>query len=213
MTADSQTTDTTTHRRRRWLWPVLGAVVGVLLGLVALYVFRPHVYSGVVLQSSDPAPSMDELVYTDGEQVDIAALQGDVVFVYFGYTYCPDVCPLTMATVAQAIRGLDEEDALRVETLMVTVDPERDTPEALDEYLGNFGDRFRGVWGEEEDVRSVATRYGVTFAYEDEEEDGGYLVTHTASLLTVDPEGALRIIYPFGVSAEELTSDLEELLG
>lgn len=212
MTIETQTQEQPARPRRKWLWPVLGAAIGIALGIAVLSMFRPHVYSGVVLQSSEPAPPMGSLVYTDGEPVDMAALQGNVVFVYFGYTYCPDVCPLTLGTVDNALSELGD-DATRVKTIMVTVDPERDTPEALESYLANFNEGFRGVLGEEPEIRSVATRYGVTFENEEEGEDGSYLVNHTASLLTIDPEGALRVIYPFGVSAEDLAADLRELLG
>ena len=191
---------------------MMGAVIGVLLGVAVLSVFRPHVYSGVVLQSSEPAPLMDGLTYTDGQPVDIAALQGNVVFVYFGYTYCPDVCPLTLGTVDDALDDLGD-DADRVKTIMVTVDPERDTPAVLESYLAAFNEGFRGVVGAEPDIRSVATQYGVTYQYDEEAADGSYAVNHTASLLTIDPDGALRVVYPFGVTAEELTADLEELLG
>ena len=212
MSVDTSPKPDSEPRPRRWVWPVLGAALGVVLGIAVLSVFRPHVYSGVVLQSSDPAPSMEILTYTDGEPVDIAALQGNVVFVHFGFTYCPDVCPLTMATVNKAIDSLEPDDAQRVETIMVTVDPHRDSPAALDDYLANFDARFRGVWGEEGDVRSVATRYGVTFEYGEENADGHYEVIHTASLMAIDPDGALRIVYPFGVTAEELSADLQQLL-
>lgn len=212
MTTDTQTHEQPARSRRRWLWPVLGILIGSLLGVAVLYLARPHVYSGVVLQSSSPAPEMEDLFYENGDPVDIAALRGEVVFVYFGYTYCPDVCPLTLGTVDDALDGLGD-DADRVTTIMVTVDPSRDTPEVLASYVANFNDDFRGVWGEEPDVRSVATQYGVTYEYEEPGEDGSYLVAHTASLLAIDPEGALRIVYPFGVTADELTADLEELLG
>lgn len=210
MTHETQSPASKPSRRRVWWWPVLGAALGTLLGIAVLSVFRPHVYAGVVLQSPHPAPEMEGLVYSNGETVDIAALRGEVVFVYFGYTHCPDVCPLTLATVDRALDDLGD-DASRVETLMVTVDPERDTRELLGDYVANFNDEFRGVWGPEPDVRAVATQYGVSYQYEDAE-DGGYLVTHTASLLTIDPDGALRIVYPFGVTADELTADLEALL-
>lgn len=212
MSIDTQTQEQPARRRRRWLWPILGIVIGSLLGVAVLYLARPHVYSGVVLQSSSPAPTMDGLFYENGDPVDVAALRGDVVFVYFGYTYCPDVCPLTLGTVDDALESLGD-DADRVTTMMVTVDPGRDKPEVLADYVANFNDDFRGVWGEEPDIRSVATRYGVTYEYEEAGADGSYLVNHTASLLAIDTEGALRIVYPFGVTADELTADLLELLG
>lgn len=212
MTTETQAQEQPARPRRKWLWPVMGALIGILLGVAVLSVFRPHVYSGVVLQSSEPAPSMGGLLYTDGQPVDITSLRGNVVFVYFGYTYCPDVCPLTLGTVDDAVAALGE-DANRVKTIMVTVDPERDTADALETYVAAFNDDFRGVRGDESDIRSVATQYGVTYEYEEAGEDGSYVVNHTASLLAIDPEGALRVIYPFGVTAEELTADLQELLG
>jgi protein SCO1/2 len=212
MTAETRTREPLARRHRKWLWPILGALLGILLGLAVLSMFRPHVFSGVVLQSSEPAPAMDGLTYTDGTPVDIAALRGNVVFVYFGYTHCPDVCPLTLGTVDDALDALGD-DAGRVETIMVTVDPERDTSDVLESYVAAFNDGFRGVVGEEPDIRSVATRYGVTYQHEEEGATESYLVNHTASLLTIDRDGALRVIYPFGVEAEELTADLRELLG
>lgn len=198
--------------RRRWWWPVLGILLGISLGVAVLSVFRPHVYSGTVLQSPDPAPSMDGLSYANGAAVDVAALRGDIVLVYFGYTHCPDVCPLTLATVARALGDLGE-DSSRVETLMVTVDPTRDTPDALAAYVARFSDDFRGVWGDETDTTTAAARYGVAYEYEEEDANGDYGVTHTSSLFLIDPDGALRIVYPFGITARELSADLEAMLG
>jgi protein SCO1/2 len=154
---------------------------------------------------------MDGLLYDDGQPVDIDALEGEVVLVYFGYTHCPDLCPTMLSTVDRALEGLGEA-ADRVETLMVTVDPERDTPEYLADYVTHFNERFRGVWGTEDDVRSVATSYGVHFEYDEPGADGSYLIGHSASLLAIDPEGVLRIVYPVGTEADALRADLKELL-
>lgn len=188
--------------------------MGLLVLLVALFFWgplRPHVFSGSVLQASMPAPEMEGLVYDNREPVDIDELRGEVVLVYFGYTHCPDLCPTMLSTVNRALEGLGD-DAGKVETLMVTVDPERDTPEYLAEYVDHFNESFRGVWGTEDDVRSVATKYGVHFEYDEPGEDGSYLIGHTASLLAIDREGVLRIVYPVGTQAESLRADLEELL-
>lgn len=202
-----------TRSRRRWPYVVVPIVVGTLLGLAVLAVFRPHTYAGAVLQADTVAPPMDGLVDTDGERIDLVDLRGDVVLVYFGYTHCPDLCPTTLSTIARARERLDADDADRVHTLMVTVDPDRDSPELVGEYVGFFDDTFRGVWGEVDDVRSVATQYGVFFENDEPGDDGSYLVSHTASLLAIDPGGAIRVVYPVGLEVEELTADLEELLG
>ena len=199
-------------RRKRALLVVLGGLVGALAAVAVIALLRPHVYSGVVLQSSEPAPAMDGLVYDNGEPVDLGSLEGDVVLVYFGYTYCPDLCPTMLGTVARSLEDLGNR-ADRVEAMMVTVDPGRDTPEALTEYVDFFGDRVRGVWGPEADIREVASRYGVAFSYDEPLADGSYLVSHTASLFAIDPGGALRIVYPVELTSDQLTADLLELLG
>lgn len=184
------------------------AVVGLLFVIGPL---RPHVYSGAVLQSSAPAPQMTGLEYETGEPVELGALRGDVVLVYFGYTHCPDLCPTMLSTVDRALDGLGE-GADRVTTMMITVDPRRDTPGHLAGYVRHFNEDFRGVWGSEDTVRSVATRYGVQFQYEEPSDNGEYVVAHTASLLAIDPEGALRVVYPVGTEADDLRRDLAELL-
>lgn len=195
--------------RRRWLWVIIPA--GLLLAFAVFSMLRPHVYAGIVLQSSDTAPSMEGLIYDTGEPVDLSALAGDVVLVYFGYTYCPDLCPTMLATVSRALGDIGDEVG-RVRAMMVTVDPARDTPEVLADYVANFGDHIRGVWGVEADVRSVASGYGVTFAYDEPGEDGNYLVSHTGSLFAIDPGGALRVIYPVEITWQALAADLRDLL-
>ena len=199
-------------RHRRWWWIALAAIAFLAAGFAAGVLFRPYVFSGSVIQSSEPAPPMTGLVFDDGTPVDLKAMRGDVVLVYFGYTHCPDLCPTMLSTVHQARNGLGA-DAHRVHMLMVTVDPGRDHIEDLGDYVRHFDEDFRGVWGPEPDVRSVATRYGIHYSYEDEAATDDYLVAHTASLLAIDPDGALRLLYQVGVTAEDLERDLREMIG
>jgi protein SCO1/2 len=198
------------RRRRLWLWVAIPA--GLLLVYALFSMFRPHVYAGVVLQSSDPAPTMEGLVYDTGDPVELSHLDGGVVLVYFGYTYCPDLCPTMLGTVSRALEDIGD-DVEHVTAMMVTVDPNRDTPEVLADYVANFGDHIRGVWGTEADVRSVASGYGVTFIYDEPDEDGNYLVSHTGSLFAIDPGGALRVVYPVEITSKALAADLDDLLG
>jgi protein SCO1/2 len=198
------------RRSRLWLWVAIPAAL--LLGFALLSMFRPHVYAGVVLQSSDPAPSMDELVYNTGEPVELSDLDGQVVLVYFGYTYCPDLCPTMLGTISRALDDIGD-DVERVTAMMVTVDPGRDTPEVLANYVAHFGDHIRGVWGTESDVRSAASGYGVAFTYDEPDEEGNYLVSHTGSLFAIDPGGALRVVYPVELTSDALAADLRDMLG
>jgi len=192
-----------------------GAVLAAAAAAVALHIwgtFGPYVFSGDVIAGSAPAPSLAPLVYENGEPVDIEARRGDVVLVYFGYTRCPDICPTMLSAAARGLE-LAGDRAAGATLVMVTVDPERDTRAGVGEYVRLFDERFRGAWGTEDQVRSVAGAYGVTFSYAEPDETGAYWVNHSPQLMAIDREGVLRVVYPVGVEPTELASDLRELLG
>ena len=197
---------------RRLLAVVLVAVAGLVVGYGAVTWLRPHSFAGTVLQSPTPAAPLTGLTVHTGEPADLSEFRGEVVLLYFGYTNCPDICPATLSNAARAIEmmGASGED---VELLMITVDPDRDDPRTLGEYVGHFHPRFLGVHGTEEDLRAAASQYGVVFRKAEGSEATGYLVDHTVSLMAIDPEGFLRVVYPVDVPPAELAADLEELLG
>lgn len=198
-------------RRPIWPWVLAAVIAGVGLALVMINWLRPHVFAGGVIEASSPVPAMEGLVYTDGTEVDVEQFHDDVLLVYFGYTHCPDLCPTTLATVARTLEQLGDRSE-DVHMLMVTVDPSRDTPETLEEYVAFFDPTFRGVWGDEDQVRNVAALYGVHFEYAEADEDGFYDVGHTSTLFAIDREGYPRLVYGVGVSPEDLSADLRELL-
>lgn len=173
--------------------------------------FKPYIFSGTVLQSPSTAPSMSELVLADGSPVDLAAFEGDVILVYFGYTHCPDVCP---ATLVKAMNARDQlgGDADRVHVMMVSVDPERDTPELVGDYVTSFDPSFIGVTGSREAIDRVTAQYGVFSARGEDLGDGDYAVDHTASLMGIDTDGHLRILWPTDIAVDNLANDLDELL-
>ena len=187
------------------------ALLAFLIGRFATGAVTPHLYSGTILQASEPAPSMDGLTYADGSAVDLAALRGDLVLVYFGYTNCPDICPTTLSTAAGAIDRLGD-DGDRVQLLMVSVDPARDDLASLQEYVEFFHPRFRGAGGSADVIDAVSTRYGIFTAIGEGTVETGYLVDHTATLAGIDRDGTLRIVWPPTVTVSDLTDDLEELL-
>ncbi len=187
---------------------LLVAVVaaGVLVAPRIVAILQPHLYTGTVLQGSEPAPPLDELRGVDGAPVDVSAHEGSVLLVFFGYTNCPDVCPGTLARASLAIDQLGD-DGDRVDLLLVGVDPARDSAEDLETYVDLFDPRFDAATGDPGDLASVASRYGV---YHDVVADG--LVDHTASLIGIDPDGRLRILWPPDVDVDALTADLAALL-
>lgn len=183
----------------------------VLVGWLGLRWLQPYPYSGTVMQAPTPAPSMEGLFLSDGTPVDVADFDGDLLLVYFGYTACPDVCPTTLAQVAAARRQLGE-DAERVRVLLISVDPERDDLASLGEYVTAFDPDFLAATGTPADVERVASQYGIFFAKGDPVGDEGYSIDHTATLMGIDTEGHLRIVWPALLDVDRLAADLRELL-
>lgn len=127
----------------------------------------------------------------DGK-VDTQALRGKVLLIYFGYTHCPDVCPASLAAAAQALNALSADERTKVRLIMVSVDPERDTPARLKEYARFFHPAIVGVTGTPEEIAAVAKRYGVFYAEQKVATAGdGYVVDHSADTYIVAADGKL----------------------
>ena len=136
----------------------------------------------------------------DGQPRRLGDFQGKVVALYFGYTRCPDVCPTTMATLAQAVRLLGDDGA-RVQGLFVTVDPKRDKPAALARYVRAFHAGFQGLYGERDAIARTANEFKV--------EAGEH---HSIPVFLIDPRGRLRLIVRPDAAAESIAHDLRALL-
>lgn len=175
------------------------------LSACAIYEFH-----GTLLQSPDPAADFT-LTSMNGQQVGLGDFRGKLVVLYFGYTYCPDVCPTTLAEVKKAVGKLAER-ADDVQVIMISVDPERDTPQLLNEYISSFDVRFLGLTGSIDEIQRIATLYGIYFAKSEGSDATDYLVDHTASLMVIDQDGYLKLVFPYGTPAEDIASDLEYLL-
>ncbi|SHG46554.1 SCO family protein [Streptoalloteichus hindustanus] len=139
-------------------------------------------------------------------------LRDRVTLLYFGYANCPDVCPTTMGDISQAMRGLDEGQRKRVQVVMVTSDPARDTPEAFGTWLRQFGPDFVGLTGKIDDI--VAAAHSVNIGIEPPKTDAGgdYEVTHGAQVLLFTPDGKGAGYYRSGTSSADMLSDLRTLL-
>ncbi len=200
-----------TATRKRILFGLGLALLGVVVAwYLVLPRLRPHVFGGAVIQSNQKAPNT-ELDSADGP-VRISDFAGKVVVVYFGYTFCPDVCPATLNKLAESV-ALLEDKAEQVQVVMVSVDPARDTPELLEEYVTYFHPDFVGVTGDEATVNRVATLYGVVYQQAEGTEATGYTIDHTSTVILVDREGYLKLVLPFEGSAEQIASDIDYFLG
>lgn len=165
---------------------------------------------GSPYEPARPAPGIP-LQTVDGEEFDLYTLRGDIVLVYFGYTYCPDICPTTLADVKLIYEELGEV-GVNLHLIMVTVDPERDTPDVLRTYLARFHPNFLGLHGEDDRLDEVMASYAVFAQKEPSDDPDRYLVSHTARLFLIDQNGVLRTNYPFGTPRDEILTDLERLI-
>jgi protein SCO1 len=160
----------------------------------------------------EPKPLTDrELVRADGESLRLSELRGDYTLVYFGYTHCPDFCPSTMVDWRLIRRGLSEQ-AGDMNFLMVSVDPERDTPDILTQYLSGFDPAIVGATGDDATLRAMAEEFGAFFEPMTDGDDPLYMVNHTASQFLIDPNGNLVTVYTFGTPVDVVTADLREKL-
>jgi protein SCO1/2 len=165
-------------------------------------------------QFDPPLPVPDfELMADNGQPFRLSQVNSDITLVYFGYTFCPDVCPLTMVDVRDALDQLDPAERERVQVIFISVDPERDTPEVLDRYLSAFDPAFIGLTDDFEKTQTVMKPFGA-FAEKEEVENSaaGYLVSHTARLYLLNADHEIMLTYTFGFEPEDLTSDLSYLL-
>lgn len=125
-----------------------------------------------------------------GRGFDLDSLRGKWSFVFFGYTHCPDICPITMAVMADAYPELQAINAA-AQILFVSVDPERDSPEKLAQYVGYFNEHFIGLGGSLDMINGLTRQIGVPYYHSKKDAAGNYLVDHSASIFLLDPEGRL----------------------
>jgi protein SCO1/2 len=146
----------------------------------------------------------------DGKVRTLADFKGKVVFVFFGFTQCPEVCPTTMAELAEVKRRLGK-DGERLQGVFITIDPERDTPQVLKEYLGNMDPSFVGLHGSPDEVNAASREFKV-FYQKVPTKDGGYTMDHTAGAFVFDPSGRIRLFVRYGLGVDALTADIKTLL-
>lgn len=168
------------------------------------------VFKGIDITGANYATALS-LPDVDGRMRTLAEFKGKVVALFFGYVQCPDVCPTTLAELAQVKKQLGAQGA-RVQGVFVTVDPERDTPEILKAYVANFGTDFVALRGDVEQTKATAQAFKVFYAKSKGATPESYTVDHTAGTYLYDPEGRVRLFVRYGGKTEDLASDLKLLL-
>lgn len=189
---------------------IVALVVALGAGWYAFVREDEYQFKGGTYEPTNPAAALD-LVDQRGEPFSLADQSGKVVLVYFGYTFCPDFCPTTMLEL-QRVQEMLGTDAESVEVVMVTVDPERDPPARMGEYMNFFNPEFYGLSGSVEQTEQVKRDWGVLGQKRAAEGASQYLVDHTTSLFAVDTTGSLCVIWAYGTSPDDIAADIEHLL-
>jgi protein SCO1/2 len=171
---------------------------------------RKPQFNAVDLTGADYAKDF-RLPDTEGTMRSLQDFKGKAVVVFFGYTQCPDVCPTTMADIAQAKKLLGADGA-KVQGVLITVDPERDTPELLKAYAGNFGPDFVALRGTPEQVAAVTRDFKIYYKKVEGKAPGSYTMDHSAASFVYDPQGRLRLYARYGAGPQVLADDLKLLL-
>jgi protein SCO1 len=147
----------------------------------------------------------------DGKPRTLTDFAGKVAIVFFGFAQCPDVCPAALAEIAEARQRLGADGA-KVQPVFITVDPERDTPEVLKAYVGNFGADIVALRGTLEQTQATAKEFKVFFAKVTGKEPGSYTIDHTAGMFVFDRAGKVRVFARYGAGVEPLAADLKLLV-
>ncbi len=147
----------------------------------------------------------------NGQDRTLADFRGKVVAVFFGYIHCPDVCPTTLSDFSLALQQLGPQ-ADRVQVIFVTVDPQRDTPDLLKQFVPAFNPGFLGMYTDAESLKLLAKEYKVVYQKTAVKAADDYLIDHSAGTYIYDPHGNIRLLMPYGSSPDAIAKDLKTLL-
>lgn len=199
---------------------ILVAIVALIMGLTVQRVLlnkgsgdqTAMIDAGIILlPKSRTLPELN-MTNQDGAPVAVDELKGQWTLLFFGYTFCPDICPTTLAQIRQVRSELSAQDAARLQVVLVSVDPNRDTPQRLKEYLGFFDKQYVGLTAPVADIQKLANAVSVPFIPADTSKPN-YTVDHSGNLALLGPDGTQRGFIRAPLNGQKLVGQLPELLG
>ena len=197
---------------------ITAAVVALIGGLwAANNLFTPTTLANSDLDATYMEGGRDitdfQLVDHNGEPFTREDLEGQWTLLFFGFTHCPDICPMTLAELSRVHEMLEDQGkGGNLQTVFVTVDPERDTPDRLEAYVTNFRDDFRGITGSLDEIDVLARDLGIAHIRHAEYGGNDYMVDHGASVLLVNPDGRFQAMFGSPHRAREISRDLATIL-
>ena len=204
-------------QKRTRVWRSLaGLALIIVVGAAGFLLWQrfgppPAPQYGVAINASAPVADF-QLDSTLGRPIALSDFADRYTVLYFGYTTCPDICPTTLADLGKAEQLLGAA-AAQMQVIFVTVDPERDTPQRMHDYLAYFSPNFIGMSGALEETERIASQLGVVYEKRYNSESAtDYLMDHTATVIVLDPQRRPQLIFPYGVTGEQMASDLQALM-
>ncbi len=203
----------------QYVWSTVGAFLAGLLVWLAFF-WQPDIpgkplpgQGSFVVHPGGQLPAGDFNVETPDGQLSLKDYRGKVVLIYFGYTFCPDVCPTSLATMGQALSALSSEELAKVKGIFISVDPERDTMEVLKVYAPFFHPNIVGATTTPDQLAEIARRYGVSYMKQKPIDGRPYTVDHSSVTYLVGPDGKLAAVVPHGSSHDELVLAIRQQFG
>jgi protein SCO1/2 len=204
--------------QRAWIWLLIALPLIVVVSVITWKLNNP----GPVETRRAPTRTSGEaliggpftLVDQSGQTVTEADFHGRAMLIYFGYTYCPDVCPFSLQIMAAALDQLDAEDRARIQPMLITIDPERDTVEQLAQYVTSpaFPTGLVGLTGTPEQIAEVTRVYRVAFRRSEGEAEDDYLMDHSSILYLMDSQGRFVDVFAHGSDPQTIATRLQEFL-
>ncbi|RLQ86866.1 SCO family protein [Notoacmeibacter ruber] len=188
-------------------WAAVALLVVAIVGTLAYQSFYGGSDRSMIADTKMGAPF--RLVDHNGDPITEEAIEGQPAAVFFGFTHCPEVCPTTLYELAGWLDQLGE-DGENIQAFFISVDPERDTPEAMKSYVENFTDRITGITGDPKEIHELEKAWRV-YAKKVPLEDGDYTMDHTASVMLVDSEGRFKGTIAYGESSDTALEKLRRL--
>jgi protein SCO1/2 len=162
---------------------------------------------------AEPYPPAPEFSLTDakGKTINLEDVRGKIVLLFFGYTYCPDICPTTLAQLKLAMQDLGKKSE-QVQVIFISVDPKRDSSESMQNYVERFDPAFMGLGGTEEELAPIWNEYGIFREIVEGTSENNYIVNHTGRIILIDQDGNLRLSYGLQVDPKDISQDIQILL-
>ena len=192
----------------------IGAGILLLIGIGILFSVlfaKPESFRGTLYTEPFPTATEINLQKADGTPFKLSEQKGKVTLLFFGYTSCPDFCPTTLAEMKQVLDGLGD-DVEKAQVVFITVDPEKDTPEKMQEYTNRFHASIIGLSGSQAELQMIWTGYGIFRAETDTETALGKIIDHTVRLYLIDFDGNLRLSYAYGTPYQDVLHDVQLLI-